>query len=327
MRALYSVTKYMILIFAFSILSMVKAFACYADGSDKADAHNHIYNVSLNDVIVQRDAPVGTTVLTQSISTGLSDGGVFAYCYTGDKAHYLLKGESVVAVSGYDHVYETNVPGIGITIEGGDSGRFYSNPSYDKASTGNYQWAWSNWGTSFEITLVKTGPISSGNINGITAVMSAAGLGDLLTLNINAGKVTTLACSINTPTIRAPLGNVVNSSFTGVGSMPKSFDFDVGLECDAGANINVSLEGAQSSETSDTSVLALTDAGQPDVASGVGVQIVYGSKPLKLNENIVLGKAEGGHTLFALTARYYQTKTTVKNGAANATATLNITYQ
>lgn len=306
------------------MLLTVKSFACYAKGSD---SYNHIYNVSLNDVTLQRDAPAGSPVLRQSVPTGRSSNTVMAHCYNGDKGHFLLKGGGVVKVSGYENVYQTNVQGIGIKIQAGTASNYYSNPSSDMISNGEWDWSWSNWGSSFDITLVKTGTVISGDIRGLTAVMSLDGVGDLLTLNITSGKVTGLACSINTPIRNAPLGNVEVTGFTGVGSTPKSYDFGVVLECDTDANINVSLEGVQSNETTNTSVLALTDAGQQNVASGVGVQILFENNPLKLNENIVIGRAGWRDTLLRFTARYIQTKTTVKTGAANATATLNLTYQ
>lgn len=325
MKLFYSTIKFFIAILAIIILLMIKSFACRPMGSN---AYNHIYNVPLNESIIQRDAPIGSTVLTQSVSTGLASNDVFADCSAGDQGHLLFQGGTPVA--GYDNIYETNVPGIGIKIEAATSNFYYTNPETINGTTAHNEdgWAWGNWGTSFEITLIKTGPVTSGDITGITAIFSMDGLGDLLTLNINSGKVTSLACSINTSKIRVPLGDVFITNFTGPGSTPKSYDFDVGLDCDAGANINVSLDGTQSAETGDTSVLALTGAGEDNnVATGVGVQILYNNTPLKLNENIVLKKSQGGQELLPFTARYYQTRPEVTMGSADATATLNITYQ
>ena len=51
--------------------------------------------------------------------------------------------------------------------------------------------------------------------------------------------------------------------------------------------------------------------------------------PLKLDNNIVLKTSAGGQEFppGTFTARYFQTKDNVTAGSANATATLNITYQ
>ncbi|HDE1997161.1 TPA: fimbrial protein, partial [Klebsiella quasipneumoniae] len=67
--------------------------------------------------------------------------------------------------------------------------------------------------------------------------------------------------------------------------------------------------------------------GSAGVAQGVGVQLVYNNTPLILGNNLVLKRTNGGQEMFPLTARYYQTNTTVTTGIANASATLSLTYQ
>ncbi|MFM3052613.1 fimbrial protein, partial [Klebsiella quasipneumoniae] len=52
---------------------------------------------------------------------------------------------------------------------------------------------------------------------------------------------------------------------------------------------------------------------------------IYSTKPL--GNNLVLKRTNGGQEMFPLTARYYQTNTTVTTGIANASATLSLTYQ
>lgn len=87
------------------------------------------------------------------------------------------------------------------------------------------------------------------------------------------------------------------------------------------------LSGAQNPDVSDNTVLALTGQGSAGVAQGVGVQLVYNNTPLILGNNLVLKRTNGGQEMFPLTARYYQTNTTVTTGIANASATLSLTYQ
>jgi Fimbrial protein. len=102
---------------------------------------------------------------------------------------------------------------------------------------------------------------------------------------------------------------------------------NLGLACDAGANINVTLQGIQNPDVSTTSVLALTGQGGADVATGVGVQLLYNGSPLVLNKLVTLKKSSGGQETFPIVARYYQTKKSVTTGKANASATLDLTYQ
>lgn len=139
-----------------------------------------------------------------------------------------------------------------------------------------------------------------------------------------------VACSLTTPNLNFPIGDILASKFgTSVGTIPSGAQNtqNLGLNCDAGANINVTLQGAQNPDVSTTSVLALTGQGNADVAQGVGVQLLYNGSPLVLNNRIVLKQSSGGQETFPITARYYQTKTSVATGKANASATLDLTYQ
>ncbi|WP_223272872.1 fimbrial protein [Serratia quinivorans] len=139
--------------------------------------------------------------------------------------------------------------------------------------------------------------------------------------------VTKVACSLTNTSISVPLGDVSATQFTGITTTAGDKTFNLGLSCDKDANINVALAGSQNADTADTSVLALTNAGQSGTAKGVGVQLLYGSVPLKLNNNILLKTSVGGQETLPFSARYYQTKTAIGAGLANSSATLNITYQ
>jgi type 1 fimbria pilin len=136
-----------------------------------------------------------------------------------------------------------------------------------------------------------------------------------------------LACSLSSTSINVPLGDVLVSKFTGITTTVGDKSFNLGLSCDKDAKINVSLAGTQNTDTSESSVLALTSAGQTGTASGVGVQLLYGGVPLKINANLLLKASAGGQETLPFTARYYQTKAVVGPGQANSSATLNITYQ
>lgn len=185
-------------------------------------------------------------------------------------------------------------------------------------------------GRTFE--LIKTGPITSGYISsGLLA--RVYGDGDYVTAasyNINGPLINSVACSITTPNLTFPIGDIMVSKFgTAIGTIPSGGQNtqNLGLNCDYNANINVSLSGTQNPDVGTTSVLALTNQGDADVATGVGVQILYNGTVLSRNSNIVLKRSNGGQEMLPITARYYQTKTAVTTGKANATATLNLTYQ
>ncbi|MCD9160337.1 fimbrial protein, partial [Escherichia coli] len=102
---------------------------------------------------------------------------------------------------------------------------------------------------------------------------------------------------------------------------------NLGLTCAAGTNITVSLSGIQNPDSANTSVMALTGQGNAGTAKGVGVQLIYNGVPLVMNSRLFLRQSAGGQETLPLTARYYQTLNRVESGSANASATLNLTYQ
>ncbi len=141
--------------------------------------------------------------------------------------------------------------------------------------------------------------------------------------------VNVLACSVSTPSVNVVLPTVNTSSFTGTGNTQGDTPFTIGLQCDANARINATLNFTQDGDTTNQSVAAVTGKGSAGIASGVGIQLLYGNTPLKNNVLTFLKTSSGGQELpaGAFTARYFQTKSTVQAGTANTTATMTLTYQ
>jgi type 1 fimbria pilin len=236
-------------------------------------------------------------------------------------------------IKGYTDVYQSNVPGIGFRVRNqGTYSLWDSIPkSINYTVSGVGHWAYTeNKYIFFKMELIYLGGDTSGKLS------FSSPLASLTTGTITAGQlyvdgsttITKVACSLSSTSINVPLGDVLISTFTGVGISTGDQTFNVGLTCDKEAKINVSLAGTQNTDTTETSVLALTSAGQTGTATGVGVQLLYGGTPLKINNNLALKTSTaGGKETLPFTARYYQTKATVGIGQANSSATLNITYQ
>ncbi|HGM6627007.1 TPA: fimbrial protein [Serratia marcescens] len=179
--------------------------------------------------------------------------------------------------------------------------------------------------------LIKTAsPLSSGVINIKIAEIiptSSASFNPVpvyLSATVNA-----LACSVSTPNVNVTLPTVNTNSFTGTGNTQGDTPFTIGLQCDANARINATLNFIQDGDTTNQSVAALTGKGSAGIASGVGIQLLYGNTPLRNNVLTFLKTSSGGQELpaGAFTARYFQTKSTVQAGTANTTATMTLTYQ
>ncbi|HHA2009519.1 TPA: fimbrial protein [Enterobacter mori] len=311
------------------------------------------YVINYGDVIVQRDLAVGqpiTGVIYGANQTDYSCSVNNQMVFIGIKA-YLSRA---AFNEGNIVIYKTNVPGVGIEI--GGTGRSPGGTGSCYITQGCYPYSGTDWqglmgyGTSASSApsyslqpyykLVKIGDITSSRLTGQFAAAIAGervfqgGLTGKwypeIAISFGTGSITQVACSITTPSLVFPIGDIPSSSFgTAVGTVPANAQNtqSLGLNCDAGANINVMLQGTQNPDVSTTSVLALTGQGNADVAKGVGVQLLYNGSPLVLNNRIVLKQSTGGQETFPITARYYQTKTSVSTGKANASATLDLTYQ
>lgn len=278
------------------------------------------YNIQQSAVTVQRDAPVGTV-----IGTFVADGsGDIDLCIDSGTITYVMNMfNNPSTITNY---YNTNLPGVGMSLKFSSTGWYFPKVrQYSVASPTKIV------AETLEVTLIKTGDITSGVIgSGLLATAYGDDRIQSLTVNFTGNQVTQLACSITTPNLSFLIGDISAANFgSTVGTVPSGAQNtqSLGLDCDANANINVMLQGAQNPDVSTTSVLALTGQGNADVARGVGVQLLYNGVPLELNNRIVLKQSAGGQETFPITARYYQTQTTVSTGKANASATLDLTYQ
>lgn len=303
--------------------SPVHANTCW----DSSGGGTQNLHVRMGAITVQRDAPVGTVIVSRMMGTVIYN--TINCDYSGN---YLLTRGIVynggIPVS--DNVYKTNVEGVGIRLKD-YSGAFYTNPPTTSPIYAV------NGLTSNPVTVeyVKTGNIisgtlSSGTVGSYYITENGITLGTMTAVIMDSGNtISQLACSVTTSTLNFSMGTIQTNDF---GSSPgftpdKKSTQELGMNCDEGANVNITLSGTQNPDVSNKDVLALSNQGQIGVADGVGVQLLYNGVPLVINGLINLKKSSGGMESFPITARYYQTKNIVKPGAANATAILNITYQ
>lgn len=297
-------------------------------------------------VTVQRDATVGQPI-TDWYDTPVSN----IYNCTGSSgtggSRYMVYEHKTLAAGGTTYtdggvaysISPTNIPGVGVIVRAKSKG---AGPL-----SGYYNFPYGRWiSDSYKDTftfqfaagarLIKTDKINAGMVSGksigyvdVRSESSGAYYYNV-PVSFTGSTVTVLACSVTTPTITFPIGDIAVSKFgTSVGTVPAGArnTQNLGLNCDTGVNINVTLQGIQNPDVSNNSVLALTGQGSADVARGVGVQLLYNGSPLALNNRIALKQSSGGQETFPITAQYYQTKTSVAMGKANASATLELTYQ
>lgn len=282
--------------------------------------------LSVGTINVQRDAPVGTVIFS---GAAFYTGSYLTGCSNPLMLGFSMRYNNATLSSYGNHVYNTNISGIGIRFS---SNNYFENPA--NTFSYNAQTSYVDW-YGGKIELVVTGPVSSGALTpGVIGVVTLQGSDgvyrDGLTTQLTSGTINALACSITTPQLTFPIGDISASAFgTAIGTTPTGAQNtqNLGLACTPGTNISVSLGGIQNPNSSNTSVMALTGQGMTGTAKGVGVQLLYNGTPLVLNSRLLLKQSSGGQETLPLTARYYQTLTTVESGSANASATLNLTYQ
>jgi type 1 fimbria pilin len=146
-------------------------------------------------------------------------------------------------------------------------------------------------------------------------------------------------CSVQTPSIAVPMGNIPVTDFSGVGSSsPRTQPVKISLTCAGGDGSSpVSIYTTLTDNTNKanrTDVLSLTPSSQ---ATGVGIQIIKDGTPLKYgpdsnapgntNQWYAGATTTAGQFDILLTAGYVQTLPTVTPGTANAVATFTMSYQ
>ena len=313
-----------LLAISLSIISQMTMATCVTKATINA-------NYAPGTLTVQRDAPVGMVINKKTITIDTSI--IMFHCQGSSHIYYKMVYQGGVKTAMED-VYQTNVPGVGLKIQGytyGGSLFTFTNPPWDRVRNDTPVSADISSG-NLEVSIIKIGDITSGVMNAglMTTVYPDTNDGFGLKLNSSDVPIVQVACAIKTPTLTFPIGNVLVNKFgSTVGTIPDGGQNtqNLGLDCDKDANINVSLSGTQNPDVSTKTVLALSGQGDEGVAKGVGVQMLYNGTPLELDKRIVLKKSAGGVETFPLTARYYQTKTQVETGSANAVATLTLTYQ
>ncbi|WP_273868652.1 fimbrial protein [Serratia odorifera] len=299
--------------------------------------------IAAGNLIYQRDQAVGSWGGRKFGTAGAYDFSCTADT-SADRDAYISLKTSSAPVAGYTDVYPTNISGVGVRYNFSSNSSIFCPVKFDDHIDNSvltytcHLMAGTTQSLSFgaSIEFVKLNPsVASGVITTIPKVSVSyslnhqAGVYDLPimwngTTNVN---LTAVACTINASNISVPLGDVLATQFTGVGATPLTKGFNLGLNCDANAKVNVSLSGTANSDIANSDILALTNAGTAGVADGLGVQVLYNGAPLKRDTNLLLKTSAGGVETLPFSARYYQTKSAVKPGKASTTATLNLTYQ
>jgi type 1 fimbria pilin len=147
------------------------------------------------------------------------------------------------------------------------------------------------------------------------------------TLSLNGGAVVSLpTCSINTgsqnQTVVLPA--ISTNTLTGTGSVSGRTAVPIGLTCQSGANLSLTMTSTQANATAGV-MNNLTGTGY---ATGVGVQLLDQNRtPIPWNTALAIGVVSAGALNLSYYAQYYETGTSVTIGKVSGKATFTVTYQ
>ncbi len=252
-------------------------------------------------------------------------------CAGGEKLSLLFNGG--LELSGYPNVYKTSIKGIGLKVGitfGGDV--FYAPYSW-------YANNWSDYNTPrsvvVELVRIDTG-VASGNLStDFNVTFSAPGMAFTVKSTGSTqveNDVLFSGCTAVDTLVNVQMGqeNIDRLKSDRVAVRP--FNFDVrctGLKPNTTAPMKVYFAGNSSAD----GMLALSNAGKPGVASGIGIALVDDkgvklpfAKARSIRVEHHRSDEEGEIYRFSGTAKYTLTTGTVKPGKADATMTYVIDY-
>lgn len=327
---------------AFSLLGMAAsrpaeaaALQCTISGSAA---------LSFGTITVPRDAPVGTalgTVQSSTVSVSCpANPGTVAPFNNGWYIQYYPQLTVSTSVAG---VWNTGMAGIGIRV----IDVTYNNKTLSALGVGgwddfgppNSTAAASSGSYTFTYQLVKTAAsVTAGGALTIPSLLTLvshnipANVTSAAQVTVSLGNTSIVArtCSVTTPSISVTLPSVNASTLSPVGTTQGNTNFSIGLSCQAGANVYVTLTDA-TTPGNRTSNLSLASG---STAAGVSLRVLNGGAAVSYgpdsavagNANQWLVGASTSTTNIPLSAQYISTGT-VTPGTVKGLATFTMSYQ
>ncbi|EAP0878303.1 fimbrial protein [Salmonella enterica subsp. enterica] len=279
--------------------------------------------ISFGNIAVQRDAPVGSVIATATTGA-YNNGNALAGCSETWTFRWELSKWGTLSSLG-DKIYNTNIPGVGLKMTAVVSGRVIP---YDVSVKPNTYVTIPGDGIKAE--LFKTGDITGGTLHtGMLARASVVNQFYFANVTLNGtNTITSESCSVTSNPVDVRLDKHDKSEFSGPGTGTAWQTFNIVLNCDKGARINVRIDATADSDAGVPGVIKLDS--DPANASGVGVQVWYRyeDSPVQFGqERYYYTSPSGGDEYVQLQARYYQTTQSITAGKANATATFTLSYK
>ena len=300
------------------------------------------YLQALSNMAVAANLAVGSTI----------PGTVHYYSFSGTCAYvppYVVAGAPIISCyygSGTEvmpGVYSTGVAGIGIRLRNA-SGQPMTNAAGiwcdTRSANLGYLDASLNYSVSVSVEFVKTGPITSGNLDptqtrfgfGVYNGSTAGGLGGVNNYIGFSGNVTPreIACNTNyPPVVNLPAISAKTLANQGAGG---NTPFAIQLTCSGAAIVGMTLDGAIGTPVASAAngILGIVNAGTGGMASGAGVQIVNasGTAPVPLQVRNAMGNITANvPATYRFGARYIGLGGTPSPGTVSSAMIFTMDYQ
>ncbi|MBC2656649.1 type 1 fimbrial protein [Pseudomonas sp. MSSRFD41] len=251
-------------------------------------------------------------------------------CKNGGSVSFRITKDSGLA-PGFQKVYTTDVPGVGVRFSWGRTiipySGFYSEGSWSIPAA-----------DMFTIEIIKiadktgSGPLAGGIYAEYSGDGDNKALIRLMLAGGDASVITTSPCIVSNESkfVQVPLGKIPLSTFRGVNSTTAGSNFKIRLDCNVSAKSTINTVylkfDANKKDPNGRDGVILLDDSQTS-AKGVGIQITDSQQtPIKFGQDTFVGPALNTYDL-NYTARYIQTLNTITPGQANGTAFFTIEYK
>lgn len=277
----------------------------------------------------------------------------YSQLYSGcTNGNFTLQGKATLqpAGSSIDNypIYKTNVPGVGIIIQGRN--RSSPGPGLQTDWTEIITGTTTYWDGSFAARLVSTTEtIISGNVSlskvaelRVTDKNDPTGSSTIIPINlVVSGNVnfTSKTCSVstNSKNISVSLGTVNSNAISTTGSSLVNSAFTINLDsCSTGLKVNMTFTD-NNNPANTSNALSLTNDGQQ--ATGVGIRIINQATMQPVNfgpDSAIVGNPNqfmvinttGTNVAIPFSATYVKTgSSAIVGGTANGVATFTMSYQ
>lgn len=351
----------LLFVFALFVFSQQSLADCTRGGGIRDNKSISTSTISLpaNVVVESRNYAAGDSVYTSGWQTGSNTSLTIEKC--GNRyvvGFFYLNSPQVESAAG-TQIMPTNIAGLGVRVKTQNQAGPYDgvmaidNDWHNGDGKGTHTLS----NSQYQVELVALGgPISSGKLTFGSPLAqvefreksSHSANGDVasnVVLTNTAVTIKAMGCTADVSAINFNFGSIKMTEFDSATKIAAPDTQNVTLSCEPGTNVSLSVNAAAASgNNASNTVMALTGAGNEDVASGIGVQLGLkasgfdsGNNGLPLNQNITVFSSSRNNVSYVsggtssqeqliFSASYYKTAATVTAGSANATASLTLTY-